>query len=289
MNSESERTTEALDALERRLNLMKQEVDGLQVRATDDRKPWFRRIPIVISILALLFSFGTTGVSLYRTWQQDKFDDRAELRTLIQRLGAMPRERIELMSRFEEQQDVALRLNDYLTNEHEILATQAAEIANRIPDLVSSGEALAIAVALLGAQRVWEAERFYALAGSLADSPNEVVVAYGSVGSWLIMSDLDKGRAYFLQAEQRLDTDYVSHHPNILAAAKLILLRNWSHAEARIGKCDRARELLAEAENQKEVLPSTPGFDSWLPRFEASNVYVSRCKENEINSEVPPD
>jgi len=49
--------------LERKVELMKQEIDTLQVKVAADIKPWYESIPTLLSAAALLFFFGTTFVS----------------------------------------------------------------------------------------------------------------------------------------------------------------------------------------------------------------------------------
>lgn len=289
MNSNQENETEGFDGLRHKVDGIKKEVDALQVHVMRERKPWYKQIPIIVSVLALLFSFGTTGVSLYRTWQKDLFDYHSELRSLIQRLGALPRERIELLTQFENRKVVAARLTKHLSNEHTILAEQAAELVDRIPDLVSSSESLAVAVAFLGAQQPEDAVRFYLLAGRRAKTPGESVNAYAPLGGWIIVSDPKRGREYFSQGKQHLEKRFSSYHPYALTVAKLRLSRAWADAEARIGDCDQARALLEDANKQRAKLPSSPASNAWLASLEKSEKYVGQCKENVMNFEVPPN
>ncbi len=48
--------------LVQRVDTMKREIDALQIAILSQKKPWYKEIPIIVSVAALLFSFGTTYV-----------------------------------------------------------------------------------------------------------------------------------------------------------------------------------------------------------------------------------
>ncbi|MBN1931588.1 MAG: hypothetical protein JW786_08285 [Desulfobacterales bacterium] len=56
-------------------DILKREVDALQIQLSKDQKPWHQKPSIIISMLALFFSFGTTGVSYYKTRCSSFFRD----------------------------------------------------------------------------------------------------------------------------------------------------------------------------------------------------------------------
>jgi len=57
--------------LEQRVDLMKREIDALQIAVTGQSKPWYKNVSTLLSVTALLFSFGTTFVSYHRANIQD--------------------------------------------------------------------------------------------------------------------------------------------------------------------------------------------------------------------------
>lgn len=67
------------------IDRMKQEIDALQVTVMAGKSPWYKSPSIMISALALLFSFGTTAVSFHRAAQDEIRSGRAELRGILQR------------------------------------------------------------------------------------------------------------------------------------------------------------------------------------------------------------
>jgi hypothetical protein len=79
---------------EDRLDLMKQELDALQVEVMKSSGPWYKQVPvlapIVIAVLALLFSFATTFVAERRIAREEEHETRVELRELISDLQCYP-------------------------------------------------------------------------------------------------------------------------------------------------------------------------------------------------------
>jgi predicted negative regulator of RcsB-dependent stress response len=125
------------------------EIYSLKVALAKHERPWFRRSSVVISVLALLFSLGTTGVSYWHTHQQDIHDARSELRTLIQRLNHLPIEDLEYSRKYENEPKIYGRLSGLLNSENAVIAKQAADVIDRIPSNVSATEYSAVANALI--------------------------------------------------------------------------------------------------------------------------------------------
>src|SRR3954463_15025024 len=78
---------EERSSLERRVDTMKQEIDALQIEVMKGSSPWYRNIPVVVSmavaVLAFVFSLVTTVLSDRRIGQEEKHQTRVELRSLI--------------------------------------------------------------------------------------------------------------------------------------------------------------------------------------------------------------
>ncbi len=79
-----EKTT--LAQLEDRLDLVRDQVDELQVRAAEPRRRWYRQTPSLPSLLALLLSIATAVYSSYERRQQDVHGKKEELRRLTSSL-----------------------------------------------------------------------------------------------------------------------------------------------------------------------------------------------------------
>ena len=87
--------------LEQRVETLRREVDALQLAIIGQSKPWYRDVSTLLSIIALLFSFGTTYVSDRRVAAQDIQSTRQELRGLLQRLAALPKENVDMTKKYQ--------------------------------------------------------------------------------------------------------------------------------------------------------------------------------------------
>jgi len=212
---------------------------------------------LIVSALALLFSFGTTAVSWHRTNQQDIQDARRELRSLLQRLAALPRENQELLVKYKDAPNIAGGLSAMLNQENVLLARQAVEITGRIPKYVTSTEYASLFLALnqgsgLGADYIWLMDR----AVTTARSPLDVVSARRQKGAFLIsMGRLAEGRAEF----QRALSVYEGYPDTYVSAAQdAITELQWSQIEYAKGQCSESRRHLADADKKLSGLPEVP-------------------------------
>ena len=79
------------------LRTLKDEVDALQIAFDRKDRPWYQDGATIISVLALIFSFGTTWVSSRKADAQDIENQRIELRGLLQRMAELPKQNLEAM------------------------------------------------------------------------------------------------------------------------------------------------------------------------------------------------
>ena len=103
------------------IRTIKAEVDALQVHVMGFAKPWYKQASTLIAILAVAFSFGTTFVSYYRTAQLDKHAAQVELRSLMQRIVALPRENFEVLQKHKTHPLEANQMAGFINNENLVL------------------------------------------------------------------------------------------------------------------------------------------------------------------------
>ena len=82
-----------------RYETLKKEVDSLQILLGKERGPWYGKSSVIIAVVALIFSFGTTVVSYVTVHQEDIRDNRREARQILQRLTKLPIENFELIQK----------------------------------------------------------------------------------------------------------------------------------------------------------------------------------------------
>ena len=247
----------ATSTLDKQVNTLQGEVDALQAALAKDERAWYRDPAVVISLLALLFSFGTTAVSYYRTRQQDVHDARAELRTLIQRLGALPRENTELMAKYVEHPLIAAGLSAAVNQENALIAKQAAEVIARIPGYVSATEYLAIANALVASGISEKTAALYERAIAAAHDANDEVNALRTYGAFLFQSgDAGRGRIQF-QTALNVFSKYPTRNEYYIGSTHVLTERSWAQAEYGSGGAQEAARHLEKA--REYVLRLAPG------------------------------
>tara|TARA_R110002096_G_scaffold362892_1_gene556022 strand:+ start:1768 stop:2709 length:942 start_codon:yes stop_codon:yes gene_type:complete len=193
-------------SLENAVSTLKEEVDGLQVQFTRLRGPWYRNPSTVVAFLALLFSFGTTLVSYLKEESAKVAAAKRELRELIQQVSAIPQRNLEYAADFAQYPQFQTSINGLLTQENALLASQASEIMDSIPNVITSSEYLMIANALAASGINNRVQSYYEKAIVLATNANDDVTAHRNLGYYLIRSqDLEGGRAYYQKAREVFD------------------------------------------------------------------------------------
>lgn len=267
-----------LEELASKMEVMKREIDGLQISAMSAHTPEYRKPSTVISVLALAFSFGTTAVSLHRTSTQDTQASRQELRGLLQRLSAIPREGIEASKRYTADQQTADNLGRLYAQENALLVRQAAEIATHLPKgSVSATEFYTIAIAFQNAYSLEQAKSFLTLAVDNAEEFNDKIGALRSLANLsFAMQDYEGGRRLYRQALQIFDTEY----PHFDSYTKVFTNEQtevtWAYSEAGISNFPGAMQHISDAQTLVDPLPPTPGSDSMRAAIAAARQTIAR-------------
>lgn len=247
------------------LILLKKEVDALQIAIHSQRSPWYKSMSTVLSVIALLFSFGTTFVSYKRTQSQDIQNARVELRSLLQRLASLPRESIELTKKYEKTDPAAVAsISGFINQENALLARQAAEIAKKLPpESVSGTEYYAIGVALQNAYNVEGAKVSFTKAIDVSTDLNDRVGALRMRANLLFNTGQpDAGRVDYQKALDVFSNfDKASYNEYTKRSTHIWTELGWAYSEASIGSKDVALQHVANAENYFSGLMASPGVD----------------------------
>jgi tetratricopeptide (TPR) repeat protein len=240
-----------LDAIRRELEALREqvhqndsEIDVLQIKA---EKSWYKDASVLIALLAFLFSFGTTLVSIHRTNQQDVQAARAELRGLIQRLNALPKENLEA-NKATARVDAAA-LSGTVSAENLLIAKQAMElIERRIPEnQVTAVEYLIVANAFSSNALYDEAFRLLDRVLAVERDHNEHVWAYRLYGwSLMLKGDLQRGREMYQRA-LAFKERYPSVEPGFAEWTNGNTYAGWAMAELSAYQCHEAQERLERA------------------------------------------
>ena len=243
------------------LQLLKKEVDALQVAVFSEKAPWFRSSSTIISIIALLFSFGTTFVSYARTQSQDIQSSRIELRGLLQRLASLPKENMELAKKYENDPLAVASASGFINSENALLARQAAEVIQRIPaEYVSSTEYMSVGIALQNSYNIDGAMVLFTRAVDESKDLSDRVSALRQRANLLfLMGQPEAGRVDYQRALNVFSGSANVYNDFIMKSTHIWTELGWASAEAGIGQQDTAMQHIAAAQSQLLGLLPGPG------------------------------
>lgn len=244
------------------LVLLKREVDALQIVVHSQSTPWYRNISTLISVIALIFSFGTTYVSYVKAKNQDIQNLRVELRGLLQRLSALPKENVEMMKKYESDQASLISIGGFLNQENALLSRQAAEIARKIPsEYISATELSAIANALLYSYNIDGAKELFTKAIDVSEDMNDRITGLRNRANILFMTGQPEAGRVDYQRALNVFSEINSKYNDFTQKATHIQTEEaWAYAAANIGAKDEALQHLRNAENYVSSLP--PGKET---------------------------
>jgi hypothetical protein len=264
------------DELTTRVDVIKKEVDALQIAITGQKQIWYKNASTIISVLALLFSFGTTFVSLRRTESQDVQSSRQELRGLLQRLTALPKENLEASQKYKGEPG-ALTFHASLVNEENaLLSRQAGEISKKLPKgSVSATEYYAIAVAMQNSYNLAGAREFLKLSlDNARDFNDEIATLRSSANLEFIQGRPEAGRVWYQQA-LNIFSKYPGYDPYTINSTHLLTELYWHSAEAGFGSRDLALQHLQNAENDASKLAPGPATDGYKAQIAQAKQFLA--------------
>jgi len=251
------------EELEQKIDVMKREIDALQIAITGSTKPWYKSISTILSVVALLFSFGTTYVSYRRTTVQDTQSARQELRGLLQRLAALPKENIDIRKKYADDPASMGFVSGFINQENALLARQAAELAKKLPvDLVSGTEYYAIALALQNSYDLAAADEFLKYSIQAAKDFNTEIGALRSTANLqFIQGRPESGRVEYQKALS-IFSKYPGYDPFTKVSTNVSTELIWASSEAGSGLPALASQHFENARALVNGLPRSPGADS---------------------------
>jgi len=271
-----EQKNNAVNVLAESVRLIKKEVDALQITVMSQRAPWYKNVPTAISILALVFSFGTTYVSYKRTEAQDIQNTRVELRGLLQRLSSLPRDTFEITKKYPNDPSAIATLGGYFNQENTLLSRQAAELARKLPrSYVSATEYFAVASALQGAYNNEGAKEFLRYAIESAKDFNDKIAALrANANLMFIMGQPAAGRDEY---EKALDifSGFEQYNGYTINSTHIWTELNWAYSEASFGSKDLANQHVSSAEGYLSGLSPSPGTDQLRDQIDQARMILN--------------
>jgi len=273
-----------IEELTQRLESLKQEVDALQVAVMSAKAPWYRDIPTIVSVLALIFSLGTTFVSYQKSKAEDIQASRAELRSLLQRLAALPKENLEITKQYADDAVGRSFASGYIAQETSLLARQAAEIANGLPRRqVTSAEYQAISLALWNSGDAVAALPFASRAvESATDAASAANALRAYAGDLFATGQPEQGREQYRKALAIFDR-YPGYGNYYQGSTHFITQLSWANAEADSGFVDLTYEHLVAAELIVSQLPPGPGADQLKRQLEQQRAVFDAARQQMLS------
>lgn len=252
--------------LEQKVELMKREIDGMQADLMNTNRPWFRNASTIIAVIALIFSFGTTYVSYKRTKALEIQSARQELRGLLQRLAALPKENLEAVKKYAGDPAAALLVGGFINQENAMLSRQASEIARRLPsDIVSPTEYYAVAIALQNAYELSGAREFLRLSLAAAEARSDF---NSEIGALRMMASLhfvtgnpEEGRVEYQRA-RGIFTRYPNFDQYTKVSTNVWTELSWASSEAVARSPMLVHQHLESASSLLAELAPSPGLDA---------------------------
>lgn len=252
----------AHETLEQRLATMKHEIDALQIANMRASRPWYQDMSTILSIVALLFSFGTTWVSARRADAQDIQSARQELRGLLQRMAALPKEGVEMMKKYADDPASQNLVGGFINQENTFLVRNAAELARKLPkDQVSATEYYAVGVALQLAYDLQGSMDF--LGRGLAAKPdfNTKLALWRTVANTHFgLGRPEEGRAGYQKALE-IFSEFPGYDLYTRISTQVSTELSWAISEANFVGRLLALPHVDAAEKLIEPLPASPGTD----------------------------
>jgi hypothetical protein len=264
---------------------MKREIDALQIAITEDTKPWYQNIATLLSVVALLFSFGTTYVSYRRTAVQDIQSSRQELRGLLQRLAALPKENVDIRKKYADDPASMNVVGGFINQENALLARQAAELAKKLPgDLVSGTEYYAIALALQNSYDLSGADEFLKYSAQAAKDFNTEIAALRSTANLqFIQGRPEAGRVEYQKA-LNIFSKYPGYDPFTKISTNVWTELAWAFSEAGVDSLAFAHQHIENAKALVNGLPHSPGAE--MLKAQVSQAAVQFASGQPITSPV---
>ena len=266
--NDTSRSTHSPPELGERVTDLRNDVDQLMLAAAKPGPQWYRQVPVLISIIALLLSTATSYYSFILTDRQSDLGSRAELGQLVQRLIALPKENTDLAAKYAKDPGRAANVSALINEENLVLAQQAADVIGRIPHLASAAEYLTVAHAL-------ERSENFSRSLELIDRGLQIDADPTTREGLLRL----KGRAHFNSGDVALGREALTAALGVWpdepvwqqARGNAFTELLWSSLEERAGQCREAHIHLSRAGAQAQRLDPRSEIGSQVDRSVAAS------------------
>ena len=239
-----------IDSIRKEMELLNRKINN------SISQSWYTEPSVVVSTFALLFSFGTTLVSYYRSHRDDVREARSELREIIHKLMDLPKERYELLKHIDTSSLEGAGILDSITAETFVLTVRADEIVRLFPSHISASEYNSVANQLIQTGiNLENVPKYFKSAFDKAKSRMDKLATLRLHASFLISSGkLSEGRDIFSDA-LNISRDYPGIDNIVRTSADLYTEVYWGLAELSVNELKLAEEHLRKSKDKLRQLP----------------------------------
>ncbi|XAZ21657.1 tetratricopeptide repeat protein [Sinorhizobium sp. B11] len=254
--------TENLEILSSKVDDLSKRLDNLDQSLQKNEQTWYKHVPTFISIAALLFSFGTTYVSYKHTTEQDIQNLRTELRGMLQRLVALPKENLEAFKKYKDDPLAFGLVSGFIAQENNLLSKQAEDTISRLPAYrISPTDYFAVATALTNSRYYDLAMKLLAKALEAANGLDDEVGSLRNLANLMFLTGrVGDGRATYQKALD-IFAKYKGFDNFTEASTNALTEINWAMSEASTNSFDIARQHLERADQIALTLPLGAGSE----------------------------
>ncbi len=221
------------------------------------KKPWYARFAGSISAIGAVVSVIGSAISFNSARQQELQAQHAEVRAIVEKLGRLPREHVELQQKFEGNGAAVAQVAGLINYEMKVLGQRASFLIEKIPGLVSPPERLYIGNALMYANLWSQAEREFMAVKKSGGELEDVVTAYRFIAQLAYAkSQVERGRAELAESKVIVAKRIAEGYDPVLAGRIDVATETrWAGWEAAQKNCAEYEAHLRQAIEHLQKLP----------------------------------
>jgi tetratricopeptide (TPR) repeat protein len=264
------------DSTEDQIATMKREIDSLQIELGESNKPWYKQASILIAVLALVFSLGTTYYSNHQTHIQNIHNAKVELRDLIKEIESASLANIDLQNKYKNNLSAANLATSLERTRQIVLVSQAVDIIDSIPDEVSATEYYAVGYALqnISPERV----PVYLERGlAKADNVDSYLAISRALGAhYFAIGDYKNGRGSYSRA-----IEHSNRFPQVSESSvryyNAYTYMTWAEAELSVSNCLEAKKHHEQSlELYQQLSSEGSNYSLYLAQLEAQKKLIQK-------------
>jgi hypothetical protein len=218
------------------LKLLRDQVDLLQIATAEKQKPWYQQRPSLISLLALIASVITFGISQQGASRHEIREKQEQLRRLLVDIAEIYTKGLTAEADVPDP-TVRMRYLAFLNNKRDVWMDAAEALTEDLRGYVSTSEYGTLAEQKTLSSEYERADKYNLAALTAAKDRYARSRAYRALGAFTMQApgrDVERARKYFEAAISELGDPADDYTKMLLGYT----YENWAYAERNIGRLD---------------------------------------------------